>query len=278
MSEALHTLLIFGGAILAGFIGALTGLGGGIIIVPLLTIGLGFDMNYAIGAALISVIATSTGSASAYIRDGLTNIQIGIFLVVATTIGAVGGAILSSYTPTAVISILFGGILIFTAIMSFVKKGQQFVPAQPDSVAYKMQLQGEIIEQGKNIQYEAKNAWGGFAVMVGAGVLSALLGIGSGVLKVLAMDNIMKLPFKVSTTTSSFMIGITAIASAVMYLQKGYIVPAIAAPVLLGVLLGAIVGAKLLPKINTKVLKQVFAIIVLIVAVQMIYKGISELF
>lgn len=276
MSVLVTSIIIFIGSLFAGFIGALTGLGGGIIIIPLLTLALGFDMNYAVGAALISVVATSTGSATAYIRGGFTNIKIGMYLLVATTIGAIIGAFTAMNAPTAILTIVFGLILAFTAIMSFRKtKDYDFKP-KDGTLAYKLQLWGSYTKNNQASAYEAQQPIIGFLLMVFAGFMSGLLGIGSGVLKVLAMDNAMKLPFKVSTTTSSFMIGVTGIASAIIYLQKGYIVAPIAAPVLLGVSFGAIIGARLLPKINTALLKKIFAFVVSVVALQMIWKGIQN--
>lgn len=278
MSIALTSIIIFIGSLFAGFIGALTGLGGGIIIIPLLTLALGFDMNYAVGAALVSVVATSTGSATAYIKDGFSNIQIGMYLLVATTIGAIIGAFTAIIAPTHILAIVFGLILAFTAIMSFRKTADYDFPPKKGTLSHRLQLNGIFIKNGKPTAYEAQNPILGFLLMVFAGFMSGLLGIGSGVLKVLAMDNAMKLPFKVSTTTSSFMIGVTGIASAIIYLQKGYIVAPIAAPVLLGVSIGAMLGAKMLPKINTTLLKKIFAIVVSIVALQMILKGINGQF
>lgn len=269
-------LIIFLGAILAGLLGSLTGLGGGIIIIPLLSEVLGYNIKYAIGAGLIAVIATSTGASSTYVKKGLSNIYIGLFLVIATTAGAVSGALIAQYTSVKVLSILFGCILLFTGFMQFRKHADNFVPAQSGSLASKLQLTGKLPNAAvTDTPYEAQKPFLGFFIMLMAGALSGLLGIGSGVLKVLAMDNVMKLPFKISTATSTFMIGLTAIASAVFYFQEGYIVASIAAPVMLGVLIGSGIGSKLLTKINTKILKQVFAIVVLIIALQMINKGLK---
>lgn len=275
MSIELFTLIAFAGALLAGLLGALTGLGGGVIIIPLLTLGLGVDIHYAIGASLISVMATSSGAAAAFVREGFTNIRLGMFLEVATTIGAaVGGAYLSSILPINVIAILFGGILLFSAYMTTRKKvtGSPLMPESRQAGIWK--LNGSYPEHGQPITYIVRRIWAGFGMMGMAGVLSGLLGIGSGVIKVLAMDQIMKVPFKVSTTTSNFMIGVTAAASAVIYFQRGYIQAPIAAPVMLGVLIGAMVGAKLLVKLNSKYLRTGFAIIVVYLAIQMIYKGL----
>lgn len=270
----LSIVIIFIGSLLAGFIGALTGLGGGIIIIPMLTLILGYHMNYAIGAALVSVIATSTGAATVYIKEGITNINIGYFLLIATTIGAIIGALIGSSVSTNLLSILFGLILAFTAIMTFVKKQDHFIAPNTNKLANNLELNGTYVANGKTIVYEADKPIAGFFMMVFAGVMSGMLGIGSGVLKVIAMDTLMKLPFKVSTSTSSFMIGVTAIASALIYLQKGYIVANIAAPVFVGVFIGASIGAKLLPLLNTSILKKIFALIVALISIQMIVRGL----
>jgi uncharacterized membrane protein YfcA len=274
-----ETLIIFIGALCAGFIGSLTGLGGAIIIIPLLNLGLGYDMKYAIGTGLIAVVATSSGASLSYSKSGISNVKIGLFLVVASTLGAMIGALVGQNIPVAWLYILFGAILIFTAYMQFRKKGDNFLPAQTTGLANSLQLQGIYNDAETNTvkHYEAGKPVTGFLLMILAGMLSGLLGIGAGVMKVLAMDTKMKLPFKVSTSTSVFMIGMTAFTSLVMYAKEGYIVAAISAPVALGVLLGATMGAKVLTRVNTKLLKQVFVFIVLIIALQMIYKGINQI-
>jgi uncharacterized membrane protein YfcA len=260
----------------AGLLGALTGLGGGVIIIPLLTLGLGVDFHYAVGASLISVIATSSGAAAAYVKEGITNMRIGMFLEIATTLGAViAGAFLTTYLPKSVLEIIFGFILLFSAFMSTRKKINHEDHGNPEYWASTFKLNGSYpTSQGISF-YTVRNVIGGWIMMFFAGIMSGLLGIGSGALKVLAMDNIMRVPFKVSTTTSNFMIGVTAAASAVIYFQKGYIVPGIAAPVMLGVLIGAMLGAKILVKAQTKWLRWGFAIVVTYLAIQMIYNGIQ---
>lgn len=274
MSILLLTLCILTGSYFAGLIGSLTGLGGGVIIIPLLTLLLNVDIHYAIGASLVSVIATSSGSAAAYVKEGITNMRLGMFLEIATTIGAVSGAYLSSYIPATYIAILFGLILLFSAVMSFVKKNIQADPVSSKPATW-LKLGSSFPDEGKQIQYGVRNIFGGFGLMGFAGMISGLLGIGSGSLKVVAMDNIMRIPFKVSTTTSNFMIGVTAAASAVVYLQRGYIDPGLSMPVVLGVVLGAVTGSKILVKANTKSLKVIFAIVISVVAIEMIYKGLS---
>lgn len=276
MSVLLFSLITFLGALAAGCLGALTGLGGGVIIIPLLTLGLGVDLHYAIGAGLISVMATSSGAAAAYVKEGITNMRLGLLLEIATTLGAViAGAFLVNILPKSSLSILFGAILIFSAIMSFKRKTESSQEQVPGPIADYFQLNGSYPNQGKITTYTVKNVVGGWFMMLFAGIMSGLLGIGSGALKVLAMDNVMRVPFKVSTTTSNFMIGVTAAASAVIYYQKGYIEPGIAAPVMLGVLVGAMIGAKILMKAQTKWLKWGFSIVVTYIAIQMIYNGIQ---
>jgi uncharacterized membrane protein YfcA len=277
MSVILFTLIILVGAYFAGLLGSLTGLGGGVVIIPLLTLLLGVDIHYAIGASLVSVIATSSGSAAAYVKEGITNIRLGMFLEIATTCGALAGAMLAIYIPTQYIAVLFGVILIFSAIMSLRKKAEATV-LQPSPLAQKLKLSGSYPDgDGNQVPYGVTRVGGGFFMMLFAGVISGLLGIGSGALKVIAMDTIMKIPFKVSTTTSNFMIGVTAAASAVVYLQRGYIEPGISMPVVIGVLLGALTGSKIL--VHTKSsgwLRWVFAIVVTFLASQMIYNGITD--
>lgn len=272
MTILLFTFILFLGALSAGFVGSLTGLGGGVIIIPLLTILLGVDIHYAIGTALISVIATSTGSAAAYVREGVTNIRLGMLLEIATTVGALAGAMLAQVTNPNFIAIVFGIVLIFSAINSLRKKTEHALE-KSEGLAKKLKLASNYPTPKGNVTYGVKNITGGFGLMALAGVLSALLGIGSGALKVIAMDNIMKVPFKVSTTTSNFMMGVTATASAVIYLQRGYIVPEIAMPVVIGVLLGAIAGSKILLKTNPRQLRIFFAIVIMFLALNMIYNG-----
>ena len=276
MSVILLSVIILFGAYFAGLLGSLTGLGGGFIIIPLLTLGLHVNIHYAIGASLVSVIATSSGSAAAYVKEGITNIRIGMFLEIATTIGALAGAILALHVPTHFIAILFGLILAFSAIMSFVNKVQA-TSATGSAAANKLKLNGSYPVSEGTVKYGVRNVGGGFLMMIFAGTISGLLGIGSGALKVVAMDTIMRIPFKVSTTTSNFMIGVTAAASAVVYLQRGYIDPGLAMPVVIGVLLGALSGSKIL--VHTKStgwLRWVFTIVISILAVQMIYNGITH--
>lgn len=277
MSLLLFTLILFIGACSAGFIGSLSGLGGGIIIIPLLSVFLGVDIHYAIGTALVAVIATSSGSASAFVREGITNMRLGMFLEIATTAGAVAGAIISTNAPTSILAILFGATLIFSSINSLRKKEDHLVtPENSSNLAKQLKLTGSYpTPDGQKVKYGMTNIIGGFSMMGIAGMMSGLLGIGSGAFKVIAMDTIMKVPFKVSTTTSNFMMGVTAIASSVIYIQKGYIEPTICMPVIIGVLIGSMIGAKVLVNANTKKLKVFFALLILVLAFNMIYNGVT---
>ena len=275
MSVLVFTLIILIGAYFAGLLGSLTGLGGGFVIIPLLTLLLHVDIHYAIGASLVSVIATSSGSAAAYVREGITNIRLGMFLDIATTAGAMTGAILAVYIPTHYIAILLGVILIFSAVMSLRKKSEQIVKHK-NQWAEKLKLNSSYPTAQGTVNYSVTKVGGGFVMMLFAGVLSGLLGVGSGALKVLAMDTIMRIPFKVSTTTSNFMIGVTAAASAVVYLQRGYIDPGLSMPVAIGVLLGALSGSKILVHTSSSGwLRWVFAVVVTFLASQMIYNGFT---
>jgi len=273
MSVIVFTVILLLGSYFAGLLGSLTGLGGGFIIIPLLTLFMHVDIHYAIGASLVSVIATSSGSAAAYVKEGLTNIRLGMFLEIATTAGAFTGAMLAIYIPAHYIAVLFGLILIFSAIMSLRQKTEQLVHRET-FLSKKLKLGGSYPLNGELVEYNVTNIAGGFFMMIFAGVISGLLGIGSGALKVIAMDGIMRIPFKVSTTTSNFMIGVTAAASAVVYLQRGYIHPGIAMPVVIGVLIGAVSGSKILVHTGSSGwLRWLFAIVITIVAIQMIYNG-----
>jgi uncharacterized membrane protein YfcA len=275
MSVLLFTIIVLAGSFLAGLLGSLTGLGGGVIIIPLLTLGLGVDIHYAIGASIVSVIATSSGSAAAYVKEGITNIRIGMFLEIATTISAVLGAVITVYINPGYIAVIFGAILLFSAAMMLRKKVDHSDSNASGVLANFFKLNGSYPTAAGTVKYGVHNVAGGFLMMFVAGIISGLLGIGSGALKVLAMDNIMRLPFKVSTTTSNFMMGVTAAASAIVYLHRGQIDPGIAMPVTLGVLLGATVGSKLLIRMNTDKLKVIFAVVITFLALQMIYNGLS---
>lgn len=260
-------------SVFAGLIGSLIGIGGGIIITPFLVLAFGIDIRYAMGAALTSVIATSSGAAAAYIRDGISNMKLGMFLSIATTVGALCGASLALYLDQNILLIVFGAALLISAILSFLKKNQQPQNIQSSNLANKLQLPGNYKIKDKTVHYAVQGVVPGFIVMNIAGFLSGLLGIGSGAFKVLGMDFLMKLPFKVTTATSNFMIGVTAAASVGIYFKSGYIDPLLAAPVALGVLVGAYFGAKILPFAPVKLLKIIFTLAIFLIGIQMILEG-----
>jgi uncharacterized membrane protein YfcA len=268
------TGLIGLGAFLAGFLGALTGLGGGVVIVPMLVLLFGVDLRYAIGASLVSVIATSSGAAAAYVKEGYSNIRVGMLLEIATTVGALAGAYLAMIVAPNAIAVVFGVVLLISAYLSSRQRVEQTIADKADPLAVRLRLDGSYPTPEGLRTYHVHRVPVGFVLMFGAGVLSGLLGIGSGALKVLALDQAMRLPFKVSTTTSNFMIGVTAAASAGVYLSRGYINPGLALPVLLGVLLGSLLGAKVLAHARVKTLRIVFALVITALALEMIYKGL----
>ncbi|MFZ3217746.1 MAG: sulfite exporter TauE/SafE family protein [Candidatus Acidiferrales bacterium] len=274
MTASQFTLLVAAGSFLAGMLGSLTGLGGGVVIVPLLTIAFGVDIRYAIGASLVSVIATSSGAAAAYLREGYSNMRVGMFLEVATTVGAVSGAFLAGHLHTSTIAIVFGLVLLYSAYISTRTLGDPAPGLPPDRIATRLRMDSSYPTPSGLQAYHVRRVPLGFSLMYVAGVLSGLLGIGSGAVKVLAMDQAMKIPFKVSTTTSNFMIGVTAAASAGIYLQRGYIDPGLAMPVMLGVLCGALVGAKILPGAKVRTLRLVFAVVIAALAFEMIFQGV----
>jgi uncharacterized membrane protein YfcA len=270
-------LIIFCTSLGAGLLGSLTGLGGGVVIVPVLALLFKVNIHYAIGASLVSVIATSSGAAAAYVREGYSNIRIGMFLEIATTLGAVTGAYLAGHISTHVIGIIFGLVLLYSAAMSFLKKKDpNHDEMKLSPLAEKLRLTGSFKgPDGKPQEYHSQRVPAGFGIMYIAGGLSGLLGIGSGAVKVLAMDEAMKLPFKVSTTTSNFMIGVTAAASAGIYLHRGYIDPGLAMPVMLGVLIGSLAGTKILVRANVSTLRRIFAIVIGALGAEMIYNGFA---
>ena len=269
------SLIVAAGSFLAGFLGALTGLGGGVVLVPMLSLLLGVDIRYAVGASLVSVIATSSGAAAAYVKEGISNIRIGMFLEVATTLGALVGATLATRISTSAISIVFGVVLIVSAFLSRRPRPKNERELAPDPLATRLRLNGSFPDGDSIRNYNVQRVPLGWSLMFGAGALSGLLGIGSGAMKVLAMDQAMKIPFKVSTTTSNFMIGVTAAASAGIYLSRGYIDPGLSMPVMLGVLAGSLLGTRVLVRAETKWLRLIFSLVIVALGIEMLYKGLS---
>jgi uncharacterized protein len=275
MTILTFTLALFGTSVIAGLLGALTGLGGGVVVVPVLALLFHVDLRYAIGASLVSVIATSSGAAAAYVREGFSNIRIGMFLEIATTLGALVGAYLTATVSTKAIGIVFGIVLLYSAIAGFRGNHEDAAPKHTGGLADRLRLEGEYPAAGGLQAYVAQRVPAGFGIMFLAGGLSGLLGIGSGAVKVLAMDQAMRLPFKVSTTTSNFMIGVTAAASAGIYISHGYIVPSLAMPVMLGVLGGSLIGSRILIRARVSTLRILFAVVIVALGVEMIYSSLT---
>jgi len=265
------------GAVAAGLLGALMGLGGGVLIIPMLT-ALGVDIRHAIAASIVAVIATSCGAASSYVRDGLANIRIGIFLCVATTTGALLGAGLNGLLPVRALFLIFAAVLGWSGVVMFRKRNRSVTRFEPAEGAPggRLRLAGRFYDPAlaRERRYAPKRPALGFGLMIGAGTVSGLLGIGSGALKVPAMDVAMDLPIKVSTATSNFMIGITGLASALVYLQRGQVMVSLVAPIALGVLAGATVGTRILPKVAASTIRSWFVVVLAVIVAQMLYKGV----
>lgn len=276
--SSLVPVLIFLASIVAGLLGSLVGLGGGVLIVPLLTLVFKLPIAFAIGASIISVIATSSGAAAAYVRDRMTNLRLGMFLEIATTIGAISGAFLAGVLAPNLLNIIFGVILLVSAAPLVVNIGEDTPRGVTnDRLANRLHLDSSYPDQhlGTEVAYQVTRTPWGLAMMYVAGLISGLLGIGSGTFKVIALDSLMRLPIKVSTTTSNFMIGVTAAASAGIYFSRGDIPPLVAAPVALGILVGALVGARLLARISNTVLRLIFLLVLLVSAIEMILHGVG---
>ena len=276
MTPLLFSLVVLAASFAAGLLGSLLGLGGGIIVVPVLTLLLGIDIHYAIGASIICVIATSSGSAASYVEKHMTNLRVAMLLEVATAIGAVSGAFLAGALPPRWLHVLFGLILGYTAWAMSRKRKVALEPPPPDPWADRLQLHGQFFDQlaGREVFYRVARVKVGLAVSYFAGIISGLLGVGGGVLKVPVMNLSMGIPLKVSTATSNFMIGVTAAASAAVYFMRGDILPFVAAPVAAGVLLGARTGSRMMGRMNTAVIRMIFVVVLVWTAVQMLLKGV----
>lgn len=276
MNTAEFTALVWLGSMLAGFLGALTGLGGGVVIVPLLTLVFHVDIRYAIGASLVSVIATSSGAAAAYVREGFSNIRVGMFLEIATTVGAIAGAFVAVHLPTSIIAIIFGAVLLYSAYLAYRPPSDHTGEEKTGKLAAFLRMDATYPTPDGPKAYHVTGVPAGFGLMFVAGLLSGILGIGSGAVKVLAMDRAMRLPFKVSTTTSNFMIGVTAAASAGVYLSRGYIDPGLAMPVMIGVLLGSFFGSRVLTRARSSSLRLVFSIVIGFLGLEMLFNGFTK--
>ncbi|HXH49754.1 MAG TPA: sulfite exporter TauE/SafE family protein [Terriglobia bacterium] len=274
MSTSLILLVMAFGSFVTGIVGALTGLGGGIILVPMLVLIFHIHMRYAAGASLIAVIATSSGAAAAFLSEGYTNLRVGMFLQLTSIGGGIAGAYMLTLVPVPALMTIFGLVLLYSGYLSFRRKEGAEEGRPSDPLAVRLRMEGSFPVAGGWESYKVYRVFPSFLLMGVAGIISGLLGIGAGAVNVLAMDQVMRLPYKVSTSTSNFMIGITAAASAGIYLHHGYIDPVLAMPVMLGVFGGAVVGARLLMFLRAKPLRIFFSVVVLIMAVEMIYKGV----
>lgn len=282
ITEVVTILIItLGVGLLAGFIGSILGIGGGLIVTPVLTIALGLEIKYAIAASIIVVIATSSGSAIAYLKDKVINIRVAMFLELFTTIGGLIGALITGVIAPWILYVLFSMLLMYSIINMFIKLRREKVgkvfEVNPSLLSNKLKLNNSYYDEKfkKNITYNVTNVPGGSAIMLGAGIISGLLGIGSGIFKVIAMDTVMKMPLKPSTATSNFMMGVTAVSSSIVYFLQGSILPEIAVPVCLGVLAGAALGTRVMPKLHPSVIRVLFIIVMAFLCVQMTMKAVS---
>lgn len=279
MTPLLFMVIVFAASVCAGAFGALLGLGGGIIIVPALTLGLGVDIRYAIGASIVSVIATSSGAGATYVRQHLANIRVAMFLEAATTLGALAGAFAAGVIAGRWLYLVFSMVLAYTAVAMWRHDGPDGPrPWRPDRVADALGLHGSFTDQatGREIRYLVCRSRLGLLLSSGAGLMSGLLGVGGGVIKVPTMALGMRIPLKAASATSNFMIGVTAAASAGVYFARGDIDPYIAAPTAIGVVLGSLFGARLMNRLNASILKTIFAVVLAVVAVQMARKGLGR--
>ena len=274
----MHPLLpefLFAVSIVAGFIGAVSGMGGGVVLIPVLTL-IGVDIKHAIAISMVSVIATSSGAASAYVREHITNLKVGMFLEMFTILGAIVGAAVTLASGDRLLFIAFGIVLLLSWGTLFLRphEAQGYLHKQ-DRFSRWLELQGSYFDhaQGETIEYRARHAYLGGPMMFGAGFIAGLLGIGAGALKVLTLDLVMGLPAKVSTTTSNLIIGVTALAGTSVYLAAGLINPGIVAPVVLGVVAGAFLGTRVLKWMTNQTVRRLFLVVLLLLGVEMLLRG-----
>lgn len=275
----LHTaLLMLGVGIFAGIMGSILGIGGGMIVTPIVTLAMGLDIKYAIGASIIAVIATSSGSTIAFLKDDVLNLRVAMFLEIATTIGAIIGALLTGVFDPMILYILFGSLLVFSSWNMYrkMRSGQEVLQqVKADKWAEKFNLNSSYYDKNtkQQVDYQVENVPGGFLIMLGAGLASGMLGIGSGAFKVMAMDGAMKMPLKPSSATSNLMMGVTAAASATVYFFNGSIRPDLAVPLALGILGGSTIGTRIMQVLPSKIIRLIFIPILLYLGLQMILKG-----
>jgi uncharacterized protein len=278
MTPLVFVAALFATSVAAGAVGAILGLGGGILLIPILTLFYGVDLHYAMGASIVSVIATSSGAAAAYLRTRLSNVRVGLFLALATVSGALVGAGLAGVVPVRALQLLLGLALGYSAFATMRQLRVELPEApEPDRLALRFGLEGTYYDAplDREVKYRATRVRRGFLAMFGAGLLSGLLGIGSGAFKVLAMDYFMRLPMKVSTATSNFMIGVTSAATAGVYFARGDIHPLLATPVAVGVLAGAVLGTRLMARMRNTTVRKAFLPVLAYLAASMILRGLG---
>jgi uncharacterized membrane protein YfcA len=271
----------FVGSIGAGTLGALLGLGGGVIIIPMLTLLFGLDIHYAVGASIVSVIATSSGAAATYVREHLTNLRVGMFLEIGTTLGAITGAYLAGILPVQLLYLTFAVVMGYSGIVMLRSRTEAYAPegetVAPDALATKLRLDSIYYDHAlqRQVPYHVQGVLPGLGLMYVAGIVSGLLGIGGGILKVPAMDLAMRLPIKVSSATSNFMIGVTAAASAGVYFMRGDIQAIVAAPVAIGVVIGSMIGTRLLTRLSSEWIRRIFVVVLAIICLEMLARGLG---
>lgn len=277
----IEVLILFLTGFLGGLVGALTGLGGSAIATPILTSYLGIPLRIAIGSGVIITIANSSTSGAGYLARGIANLRIGYSLAVATMLGSIVGVLINLYTPTKLLYIVFGSVLIIAPLPGIIARGsgdRDFVVkhSSQDPVSVKLGLRGIYYDERRKtyIEYIGSRYPLSFLSMFGAGIISGLLGIGAGAFKVLSMDYIMGLPFKVSTATSSFMIGLTATSGGIQYLVIGYTDPVLVSLLAPGVILGSYISSKILNKLASRTLRYIFTAVVWFLAIEMILRGL----
>lgn len=276
MSPLLYFALLYLTAVVAGALGALLGLGGGVLLVPALTLAFGLDIREAIGASIVSVVATSSGAAATYVKERLTNLRLGMFLESATTTGAVVGAVAAGLIGGPALFFIFAVVMVYAAAMMFRRsRVMSESPTQPDALARRLRLSSQYDDaaEGRSIAYGVTGVPLGYALALAAGGVSGLLGIGGGVIKVPAMNLVMRVPLKVASATSDLMIGVTAATGAAVYFARGDINPFLAAPVAMGVLCGTVVGTRLMARLPSARLQVIFALVLVVVAVEMMLRG-----
>jgi uncharacterized membrane protein YfcA len=266
--------------ILVGFLGSLTGLGGASILIPILVF-LGVPVKEAVASGMVAIIATSSGSASSFVREKITNIKLAMYLEMFTIIGAIAGATITILIAPVFLYFLFAAFLLtsFINVRKSLKEASYTMPEKQDRLSRWLGFEGSYFDKAKNqiVKYKATNAFPGGLGMLVAGLAAGMLGIGAGAFKVIVHEKILKVPAKVSSATSNLVIGMTALAGVSVYLFSGFLNLTLMAPMAVGVTIGAVVGGRTLNKIHDRNLKVLFLVIVTILILQMLYKGVSSL-